>query len=158
MSPLYVHSVVYPNLIDNRIILERTVVTNFIPYSANGRPAVPTDPYPAPTIVSRLIPENSIIYLKQHASMLSYSVEAYRTTPALASVVHAVFTLDREAEVSIELYDPDLNAYPVYEDETNLLQNVTMTAGTHDMEFTAADYLTGDPVLFFQATCRQQSL
>lgn len=148
MTPLLAHSAVYPNLIENRILTQRTAVTNFIPFNANGRPALPSDPYPAPTIVSRLIPDNSIIYLKQHATMLSYSVEAYKTVPALASVVHAVFALDREARVSVEIYDPDQNAYPVYINGTNLVQDLTLSAGSHDMEFTAANYLTGEPLLF----------
>ena len=148
MSPLLVHSVVYPNLIENRLIVERTAITNFIPYNANGRPATPSDPFPAPTIVSRVVPGNSILYMEQHATMLSYSVEAYRTTPALASVVHAVFALDREAKFSAEIYDPDGNAYPVYEDGTNLVQGLTLAAGGHDMEFTGANYSTGEALLF----------
>ena len=148
MVPMLVHSTVYPNLIENRILTQRTTITNFIPFNANGRQAVPGDPYPAPTIVTRLIPDNSVIYLKQHATMLSYSVEAYRTVPALASVVHAVFALDREAKVTVEIYDPALNAYPVYENGTNLVQGLTLAAGNHDMEFTAANYLTGEPLLF----------
>jgi hypothetical protein len=148
MTPLLAHSTVYPGMIENQVLIQRTTITNFIPFMPNGVQAVPSDPFPANTIVSRLIPDNSILYLRQHATMTSYSVEAYKTTPALASVVHAVFSLDREATMSIEIYDPDLNAYPVYEDGTNLIQNLTLAAGWHDMEFTAANYSTGEALLF----------
>ena len=153
MAKLFVHSTDYPSLIENRVVDRRLYIDDWIPFLRNGSIGTSEgNPFPVNTIVNRIVPTNSVIFLQQHATVSNYSVEAYRTTPALAGVVHAVFTLDRDCKVTFNLYDPDLNAYPVVVRLTNgtdvVVTNYTMTAGYHDMEFVAVDRSGAEPLLF----------
>ena len=141
MVPLIVHNVYYPSLIENQPIDRRVTVDDWIPFQGDGSVATESDPAPVFGVVTRLMPTNVVIYRDQHATVHDYSVEAYRTTPAFASVVHAVFTMDRDARLTASLYDPDLNSYLVSMRLTNgtevVVTNYPFAAGYHDVEFMA---------------------
>jgi hypothetical protein len=152
MAPLLVTSPLYGPLIRNRVVDRRLTISDWIPFKTGGQPARSWDPFPVLSIRNRVLPVNSVIYLQQHAAISNYSVEAYRTTPAYASVIHAVFALDRPALLTLELRDPDGNFYPVHvrqQDGTYVsAQNVALAGGYHQVEFMAMDY-SGSPVKLF---------
>ena len=153
MEPLIVQNYLYGTLVGNEVIVGYTEITNWIPFTTSGSRDAGPVPYPSGSFINKVVPENSVIYVNQHASLPYYSVETYHTVPALASVVHAMFELDRDAKVSLKLYDPDGNYHALHYRDTGgvyqLAENLSLSAGLHDFEFDAVNKSDpANPLLF----------
>jgi hypothetical protein len=145
MIPLIVHSPAYPALISNRLVTKQDTLMGWIPFGANGNYLNAYSNMPEVGLENRTLPEQSVVYENQSVEVNSYSVESYETIPALGQVVHARLNVNREARVSLSIYDPNLIAYPLYyrnpsTGEHEPASNLTLAAGTQDLEFVAMNY------------------
>ena len=167
MEPLLFHMKDFRSLLDNIVIARRSEFNNWIPFGPDGRYPVDGQSYdwggsPKNAIVNRTLPENAIVYENQNLQVDSYSVESYKTIPALGLVAHALLTVNRPATVTLTLYDPNRNAYPLYYRNSATGQyepatDVSIGGGETNMEFFAMDYSavsggTGNVVLFDDIT------
>ncbi len=143
---LYIHNPYYPSLFNRMLTLDSAVSFDCIPIGIDGQVPTTIGVNPESTFTYRNVPDGSILIDNQTPEILDYSVESYRTTPALGEVVHAVFHLGQSSIVSLALKGVDDLEYPLYYRSSNgdylLAQEVALGEGDHDLEFFVKNYST----------------
>ena len=168
-APLFIHNSKYLGLLNDQIVTsggERQI--QWIPVGDNGSILNASSNDPTAFMQNRTLPESAIVFTNQRPTASAFLVESYRASPAHGGVGHAVFSLNRAAEVSLTVKDPDLVEYPLYyvdpvTGDDVLAQDMSIGEGDHDIEFFLKDFsataaIGGKTRLFGEATATSTSL
>jgi fibronectin type 3 domain-containing protein len=156
-DPLMINNIYHQSLLRNRPLVSQYVNNGWMALRDDGFYFTESGGTWAPhTVETRPLPAKAIVYTNQFAELSNQTVEAYSTSPGQGEVVHALFNLSKTAYITIELWDPAHVAHPVYYRDSNgnyqSVVNLSLNAGSQDLEFYAMDRNSGTFRMFGPST------